>query len=81
MSVAPFVPEMSDVTVRTELEPLLIGKREAAKLLNISERTLTTHTQSGLIPSITLEGRRLYPLEELRLWIKQRLDAESGKPG
>lgn len=50
-------------------EKLLWSAREAAKALNISERTLYSRTQDGTISCVRLGGRRLYDPRALRDWI------------
>lgn len=53
--------------------PLCVGKRDAAKLLGISERTLTSRSVEGEIPSFVVGGRRLYPVELLQAWIRKKV--------
>lgn len=57
--------------------PLCVGKRDAAKLLGISERTLTTRSVDGEIPSFVVGGRRLYPIELLQEWIRRKVMEQS----
>lgn len=45
---------------------LLVDTREAARLLNISTRTLWTLTARGELPSVRIGRRVLYRLETLR---------------
>ena len=47
---------------------LLVGAKEASRLLSISTRTLWTHTKSNAIPSKRLGNRVLYSPEELHAW-------------
>lgn len=49
--------------------PLLIDGRTAAKLLNISERTLQTLASSGAVPSRKLRNLRRYVPSELAQWV------------
>jgi phage terminase Nu1 subunit (DNA packaging protein) len=49
--------------------PLLVGRRELARLLSVSERSLTNYIKSGL-PSIRLGGRRLFDPREVLDWIR-----------
>jgi len=62
--------------VRPILEPLLIGVKELAPLLGISEPTLERWRASGRLglPGIKMGGRRLWPMAEIREWV------ESGMP-
>ncbi len=58
----------------TRVAPLAVGRREAAKALGISERTLwslTTDATSG-IPHFRIGKRVLYPIDELRAWTSAR---------
>lgn len=53
--------------------PLLLNAREAARLLNVSERLLWTMTADGDIPSVRV-GRRgvRYLPDDLTRWIESR---------
>jgi len=63
------------------LEPLALKPRQAARLLNISQRTLWAWTQDGRIPYVVMskgrDGRRtiLYPVDDLRRWLSERAHA------
>jgi len=48
---------------------LLIGAREAARLLGIGERLLAELTSDGSLPSRKIGARRLYSVAELDAWI------------
>ncbi len=59
------VPEKSDVT------PMLLTARQAAKALTISERTLWSLTQRGEIPAVRFGGRNVrYDPRDLDAWIQ-----------
>lgn len=58
---------------------LLVGGRDAARVLSVSQRTLHTLAMRGDIPSIRIGARRLYSLEQLRGWIDSRLAAEGAQ--
>ena len=58
---------MNRLTVTTPR--LLLSAREAAKALNISERTLWNLTQSGDIPHVRAGRRVLYAPADLERWI------------
>jgi hypothetical protein len=51
-------------------EPLLISEREAARLLDVCERTLFTMRQRGDIPCLRIGRRNLYSVQSLRDWIR-----------
>lgn len=53
---------------------LLLTAREAAELLNISEKTLWNHSgdRGNKIPVVRFGRTLRYSLESLRLWIRQQ---------
>ncbi len=52
------------------IEPILLTVRQAAKLLNLSERTLFTLTKAGKIPVVKIGDRGIrYDPADLRAWI------------
>lgn len=53
------------------MEPLLIAKREAAKVLGISVRTLETLISLRQIKSVRVGRRRLIPTAELARFTRQ----------
>lgn len=53
-------------------ERLSVSEREAAKLIGISPRKLSTMRKRGEVPHARLTGRILYPLPELRAWLSSR---------
>jgi len=53
-------------------DPLLIGVKDAARLLGIGERLLWSMSTSGELPSVRVGRRRLYSVETLRNWIAER---------
>ena len=57
-------------------DALLIGARDAARRLSISERTLFTLTKAGTIPSVRIGGRVLYSVESLRRMIAEQGGAQ-----
>lgn len=62
-----------------DLPPLAVSKREAARLLNVSERTLD---RLG-IPHVKLQQKILYRTETLAAWLReqeQRQSADGGTP-
>ena len=48
---------------------LLLGKREAAQALGISERTLWALTKEGKVPYVRLRRRVLYDPGDLQAWV------------
>ncbi|MFC1762235.1 helix-turn-helix domain-containing protein [Planctomycetota bacterium] len=64
---------MSTITENHENETemqLLWTARRAARALNMSERTLSTHTANGTIPSIKVGHLRRYSPVVLQQWIE-----------
>jgi phage terminase Nu1 subunit (DNA packaging protein) len=51
--------------------PLLVGRRELARLLSVSERSVTNYLRLGM-PSLILGGRRLFDPHEVVAWIRQQ---------
>ncbi|MCA9281104.1 MAG: helix-turn-helix domain-containing protein [Phycisphaeraceae bacterium] len=51
---------------------LTVNRREAARMLGISERLLWTLTNAGEVPHIRLGARVLYPVKALNEWIEER---------
>ncbi len=58
---------------KNSASPLCVGKRDAARLLGISERTLTSRSIDGEVPSFVVGGRRLYPVDLLQEWIRKKV--------
>ena len=54
------------------VESLLVNVTDAAKMLNISERTLRTITKRGELPTVRIASRVLYSREDLVDFIRQR---------
>jgi len=57
--------------MKAKLEPLLIGRREAAELLAISERHLANQTKLGNVPCHRLGRSVRYCVEELKAMIRR----------
>ncbi len=51
---------------------LAVNRRDAAKLLGISERLLWTWTKLNRIPHARIGARVLYPLDLLRAWLRKQ---------
>lgn len=56
------------------VERLALRRKEAAIALGICERTLCTLTKAGQVPSFTLGGSIMYPVEQLREWMRTQCD-------
>ncbi|MCE9589087.1 MAG: helix-turn-helix domain-containing protein [Planctomycetes bacterium] len=49
--------------------PLLVGEREAARLLGISARKLWSMAAGGEVPYVKIGTAKRYSIEALRTWI------------
>ena len=56
----------------TDLQ-LMVPTREAAKMLSISERTLYSITKAGLVGRVKVGVKNLYPVEELKRYVKENM--------
>jgi len=52
--------------------PLLIDRREAARLLGVSPGTIDNLRLSGELPSVKIAARRLYAVADLTAFIESR---------
>ncbi|MFN7022270.1 MAG: helix-turn-helix domain-containing protein [Phycisphaerales bacterium] len=52
--------------------PLLVDRREAARLLGVSPNTISNLQKRGDLPSVKLLTRRLYDVADLRRYIESR---------
>jgi excisionase family DNA binding protein len=55
--------------------PLALRPKDAAKALGIGQRKLWELTKAGDIPHVKVGTATLYPVDELRAWLKR----EAGK--
>jgi excisionase family DNA binding protein len=59
------------------IEPMLLTARQAAKLLNISERTLYARTADGSITVVRIGNRGIrYDPADLVAWIERAKNSE-----
>jgi excisionase family DNA binding protein len=54
-----------------QVEPLLLRKDEAARVLGMSSRTFEDLVLAGLIGKVQIGGLVLYDVEELRAFVRQ----------
>jgi excisionase family DNA binding protein len=59
--------------------PALLSAEETARYLNVSARTLASLTSEGIVPSLTIGRRRLYPLDRLDAWVAARVQTGGGQ--
>ena len=55
--------------------PLAVDIRELSRLTGLSERTLWTHTRSGKIPHARIGSRVIYPLEQIKTFLRSQTEA------
>lgn len=68
-------------TIPTTAEPLAVNERHAAKLLNVSPRTVFNLTASGKLRSFKIGTRKLYSVASLQKFIAdQESLCSSGQP-
>lgn len=59
-----------------ESEPkLLVGLRDAARMLSVSQRTLWQLAADGALPSVRIRRRLLFSPASLQRWIAERESA------
>jgi len=56
----------------TPLAPLLVDRREAARLLGVSPGTVDNARKCGVLPSLKIGSRRLFDTADLRALIAER---------
>lgn len=70
------------MTAEHDQPPLALRPRDAARLLNISPRTLWEWTRAGLVPCVRVgTGKRrtvLYPVADLQAWLTRQAAAAKG---
>jgi excisionase family DNA binding protein len=54
---------------QTQVEPLLLTPKEAAKALSVCERTLYGLTKAGELPAVRIGRAVRYDVGDLRAWI------------
>jgi len=71
--------EIYKVQPESPITPLLLTARQAAKLLNISERTLYARTVDGSISVVRIGNRGIrYDPADLRRWIESAKNLQKG---
>lgn len=68
---------MTRKTAVAEARPLLLTPRDAAKALSISDRTLWSLTDRGMIPVVRIGRSVRYDPRSLSRWIEQQQSAAS----
>lgn len=73
---APDAPPATSVTT-TAIEPLAVDAPAAARLLAISIRSLRALVAANDVPFARLGGRVVFPLADLREWLRRRVKANT----
>ncbi len=60
------------------MNELLVNERRAAKLLNVSPRTLWAWRRAGIIPCVRIGRSVRYSIRSLEAWIQER-EAAAGQ--
>lgn len=63
---------MSDTTNHNMPAPLLVDRRDAARLLGVSPGTIDNLRLRGELPSVKIAARRLFDVADLRRFIESR---------
>lgn len=59
------------------LPPLSVRAKDAARLLGISERKLSSMTSAGEVPHVRIGRVVLFPVDQLKAWLVRRSKASS----
>lgn len=62
----------TDATMNSGASPMLVDRREAARLLGVSPGTIDNLRNAGKLPSLKLMSRRLFDVADLRRFIDAR---------
>ncbi len=63
---------MNNTNTPTTTPPLLVDRREAARMLGVSPGTIDNLRIAGELPSVKLLARRLFDVADLRRFIDAR---------
>lgn len=63
---------MSDTTNHNMPAPLLVDRRDAARLLGVSPGTIDNLRLRGELPSVKIAARRLFEVADLRRFIESK---------
>lgn len=70
--------DLLEVVAPQTLPPLAVGMRDAARLIGLSPRRLQQLALAGEIPSVKIDGRRLFRLATLDRWLAERETSATG---
>lgn len=62
----------SNTNTPTTTAPLLVDRREAARLLGVSPGTIDNLRVRGELPSVKIAARRLFDVDDLRRLVEAR---------
>jgi excisionase family DNA binding protein len=63
------LPPAPRIQTPTELRPLSVGLRDAARLIGVSERHLQKLAIAGQVPSAMIGNRRVFRIATLDAWL------------
>lgn len=66
------MPTFQEPATAGDNQPLLVDDRTAASLLGVSPRSIWSIAASGELPSLQIGRRKLYSMDSLRKFIRQR---------
>ena len=67
------ISQWNSQTPEAQQQPLLIGEKEASRLLGICERKLFDLRKAGTIPHLRVDRRVLYSVASLQDWIAEQM--------
>jgi excisionase family DNA binding protein len=70
--------EIYKVQPEPSVEPMLLTTRQAARSLNLSERTLYAITKRGDLPVVRIGKAVRYDPADIRVWIESAKKSEKG---
>ena len=62
----------NSTNLSTATTPLLVNRREAGRLLDVSPGTIDNLRRRGELPSVKIAARRLFDVADLRRFIEAR---------
>jgi len=63
--------KMNATNIPIKIEQLLLTPQEAARSLNVCERTLYSLTKAGELPAVRIGRAVRYDIADLRAWIER----------
>lgn len=67
-------PVPVDTVQRSDVSPLTLNAKQAARAIGISERLLWTLMKAGEIPHVRIAQRVVFPVRKLEAWLAERTE-------